>query len=192
MTNNDPRTVRLIREHDNLMRLNERSQLIHVEPIEVQPGYPPESYLITYTCRGVAHIDDSGHPELSELHRVRMDLRGVSVHTFPEQEPHLKWLTPIWHPNIDSEEPHHVCVNCVTSWFAPKSLDRLVLQLGEMIQYKDYHAKWTAPFPLNRKAATWVVEYAEPRGIITKNKPIDDRHLIRRVSASARRVTDRG
>src|SRR5262249_46229149 len=54
-----------------------------------------------------------------------------------------------------------------------------VLAMGEMVQYKHYHAKWVSPFPLDRAAADWVLEVAEPKGIIGPNKPLDDRPLLK-------------
>jgi hypothetical protein len=98
---------------------------------------------------------------------------------YPLKEPYLKWLTPIWHPNIDHLEPHHVCTNNVQNWFAAKPLAELVLAMGEMVQYKHYHARWVSPFPLDRLAADWVLDVAEPRGIVGPNKPLDDRPLLK-------------
>ena len=88
-------------------------------------------------------------------------------------------MTPIWHPNIDHEVPNHVCTNTAQNYFAGKPLSDLVRAVGEMVQYVRYHAAWVPPYPLDRAAATWVVEYAEPNGIVSKSKPVDDRPLLR-------------
>ena len=98
---------------------------------------------------------------------------------YPLKEPYLRWLTPIWHPNIDHLEPHHVCTNNVQNWFAAKPLAELVLAMGEMVQYKHYHAKWVSPFPFDRAAAEWVLEVAEPKGIVGPHKAFDERPLLR-------------
>jgi hypothetical protein len=156
------------------MNLAARSTFIDVRPIEMQPGWPPEKYIITYTCRGIASIDLDELPRVSEFHQVSMYMGSE----YPLKEPYLRWLTPIWHPNIAHEEPHHVCTNNVQNWFAAKPLAELVLAMGEMVQYKHYHAKWIAPYPLDRDAADWVLEFAEPRGILGPNKPFDDRPLL--------------
>ena len=168
------RYARLAIEYTKLMNLAERSSFIKIRPVEVQPGWPPEKYIITYTCKGVASVDKRGGPSISELHQVSMYMGS----DYPFKEPYLKWLTPIWHPNIDHEEPHHVCTNNVQNWFAAKPLAELVLAMGEMVQYKHYHAKWVSPFPLDRAAADWVLEVAEPRGILGPDKPFDDRPLL--------------
>ncbi len=171
----DPRQVRLALEFTNLMNLAARSEFIEVEPLDVQPGWPPEKYLITYRCRGIAGISTDGEPQYSEFHQVKMYLPSE----YPLREPHLKWLTPIWHPNIDHQEPHHVCTNAVQNHWAGKPLSDLVRAMGEMVQYVRYHAVWEPPYPLDREAAEWVVKYAEPRGIVAKNRPVDQRPLLR-------------
>jgi hypothetical protein len=168
------RYARLAIEYTKLMNLAARSSFINIRPIEVQPGWPPEKYIITYTCRGIASIDKKVKPRLSDFHQVSMYMGSE----YPLKEPYLKWMTPIWHPNIEHQEPHHVCTNNVQNWFAAKPLAELVLAMGEMVQYKHYHAKWIAPFPLDREAADWVLEFAEPQGILGPGKPLDDRPLL--------------
>jgi ubiquitin-protein ligase len=169
------RYARLAIEYTKLMNLAARSSFIEVDPVEVQPGWPPEKYVITYKCRGIAAIDAQGAPQVSDFHQVSMYMGS----DYPLKEPYLRWLTPIWHPNIDHREPHHVCTNNVQNWFSAKPLAELVLAMGEMVQYKHYHAKWISPFPLDRDAADWVLQVAEPKGIIGPHKPFDDRPLLR-------------
>lgn len=169
------RYARLAIEYTKLMNLAARSNFITIQPVEVQPGWPPEKYIITYSCRGIASIDSQGLPQASDFHQVSMYMGS----DYPLKEPYLRWLTPIWHPNIDHLEPHHVCTNNVQNWFAAKPLAELVLAMGEMVQYKHYHAKWISPFPLDRAAAEWVLEVAEPKGIVGPHKPFDERPLLR-------------
>lgn len=171
----DPHIRRLLIEQERLMTLSNRSDFIKVEPVDETPGMPPDKYVITFTCRGIARIDESGEPVESHLHRVSMYISR----DFPRQEPHLKWLTQIWHPNIEHDEPHHVCTNNVQNFYATKGLDDLVLILGEMVQYKRYHAVWQQPWPYDKEVADWVVRYAEPRGIVGHDKPFDSRPLLR-------------
>jgi len=156
------------------MNLAARSSFIDIQPLELQPGWPPEKYVITYTCRGIASVDANEAPRISNFHQVSMYMGSE----YPLKEPYLRWMTPIWHPNIAHEEPHHVCTNNVQNWFAAKPLAELVLAMGEMVQYKHYHAKWIPPFPLDRAAADWVLEVAEPSGILGPGKPFDDRPLL--------------
>ena len=169
------RYARLAIEYTKLMNLAARSSFIEVHPVEVQPGWPPEKYIITYRCRGIASIDAHGVPQVSDFHQVSMYMGS----DYPLKEPYLRWLTPIWHPNIDHLEPYHVCTNNVQNWFAAKPLAELVLAMGEMVQYKHYHARWVSPFPLDRAAADWVLQIAEPKGIVGPAKPFDERPLLK-------------
>jgi ubiquitin-protein ligase len=171
----NPRQVRLAIEYTNLVNLASRSDFIHVEPLDVRPGWPPEKYLITYTCRGIVGVAEGDEPVYGEFHQVKMYLPS----DYPLREPYLKWLTPIWHPNIEHEEPHHVCTNAAQNYYAGKPLSDLVRAMGEMVRYERYHAVWAPPYPLDRAAAAWVVEHAELRGIVSKTKPVDERPLLR-------------
>jgi ubiquitin-protein ligase len=171
----DPRIRRLVIEQERLINLASRSDLIHIEPVDAVPGIPPDKYLIAYTCKGIARIDERREPVASNLHQVSMYISRE----FPRQEPFLRWLTPIWHPNIEHEEPRHVCTNNVQNFYSTKGLDDLLVTLGEMVQYKRYHALWQEPWPLDKEVADWVVNFAEPRGIVGQNKPFDVQPLVR-------------
>lgn len=172
----DPRTARLRIEQTRLIDLASRSEFIEIEEISPLPGWPPEKYRVTFTCRGIASINKlTNAPVESYLHRVEIRLERE----FPNQAPRMRWLTPIWHPNIQHEEPFHVCTNDTQNWYAAKHLDDLVLSLGELVQYKWYHAVWKDPWPLDKEAADWVVEYAEPNGILGPGKPFDSTPLLR-------------
>jgi len=172
----DPKATRLMEEYQKLLKLERRSKFIEVEPVDVQPGYPPEKYRITYTCLGIARIKPDGEPVPAETHRMEMILID-----FPAKEPVLKWLTPIWHPNIEHDGLRKVCTDNPKSWFPTKSLDWLVITMGEMVQYKQYHAKWEPPYPVDKAAAQWVIGYAEPRNIVGPGKPFDPRPLLRKM-----------
>jgi ubiquitin-protein ligase len=169
------RRARLILEYEKLINLERRSNFIKVEPIDVIDGMPPENYIITFTCRGISGLSEDKSPNYSEFHQVSMKLSRE----FPNQEPYLKWMTPIWHPNIEHKEPYHVCTNNVQNWYSTKSLDNLVVALGEMVQYRRYHAQWVAPFPLDKEAADWVINYAEAKGIVGAEKMVDERPILR-------------
>jgi ubiquitin-protein ligase len=171
----DARFSKLSIEYEKLMNLASRSDFITVTPLEVVPGWPPEKYLITYSCLGISGIDEAGNPVASNFHQVLI----VLGESYPYTEPYLKWQTPIWHPNIEHQEPHHVCTNNLQTWWAGKSLADLVISMGEMVQYKHYHARWEAPWPLDRVVAEWVSEYAEAKGFFNKEQPFDNRPLLR-------------
>lgn len=166
-----PRVRRLMADYQLMKELATQSSLISFETRGVHGTRAPERYIVTYTCKGIIGIDKQGRPKYSTNHRVQVYLHNQ----YPQRWPGLKWLTPIWHPNI-----HHlnktVCIDAAW-WTASRSLDRLVIMLGEMIQYKNYHDDPTKPpFPWDADAARWCRAYrtAHP-GVF----PVDSRELLR-------------
>lgn len=126
-------------------------------------GEPPEKYVVTFSCKGVILRDDDV-PVNSVHHMVEIYL----TREYPTRQPGLRWLTPIFHPNIlgcDHEwNPGAVCLG---AWTPSQFLDDLVLKLGDMVQYKNYSLN----SPLDTKAAVWA----------NKNRhrlPVDDRDLV--------------
>jgi ubiquitin-protein ligase len=172
----DPRQARLKTERLRLEKLNKESDYVRVEPINTLEGSEPEHYRVTFLCRGIVGIDSSHRPLYSERHQVEI----LCDHDFPSDVPRLRWVTPIWHPNIQHTEPKGVCVN-KPEWLGGMGLDDLCRLMFEMVQYKNYHATFTQPYPLDNEVAKWVLEYAEPQGIVDKNKQIyvDDKPFTR-------------
>jgi ubiquitin-protein ligase len=137
----DVRENRLRNDHHLLRELVNRSEFIHIVTTE---GDPPEKYLIRFTCRGVEKIQPNGDPVYREQHEVTIYLHAE----YPLKQPQLKWLTPIFHPNI-----HVTGAVCIGAWWPAKKLDDLLLGMAEMVQYKNYDPK----DPMNSKAAAWAL-----------------------------------
>jgi len=69
-----------------------------------------------------------------------------------------------------------VCIDAAW-WTASRSLDRLVIMLGEMLQYKNFHDDPTKPpFPWDPEAARWCREYRKTH---PNAFPVDKRELMR-------------
>ena len=137
----DIRETRLRNDHKRIRDLVNRSELIHILRTD---GDPPEKYHIQFTCRGVGKMGPAGKPVLRDKHEVSIYLHAE----YPLKQPQLKWLTPIFHPNI-----HSSGAVCIGAWWPAKTLDELLLTLGEMVQYKNLGPK----DPMNSKAAAWAV-----------------------------------
>ena len=132
---------------------------------------PPETYIVTFTCKGIVGVDGKGTPKMGEKHQVEIYLHNQ----YPQRWPGMKWLTPIWHPNINHLNGS-VCIDAAW-WTASRSLDRLVIMLGEMIQYKNFHDDPTKPpFPWDVDAARWCREYRKSH---PRTFPVDTRELLR-------------
>jgi ubiquitin-protein ligase len=166
-----PRMRRLRGDYELMRELDARSDLISFTSSSPNPNLPPERYIVTFKCKSVIGVDRQGNPKFGEHHQVEIYLHNQ----YPHRWPGMKWLTPIWHPNINHLNGS-VCIDAAW-WAASRSLDRLVVMLGEMLQFKNYHDDPTKPpFPWDAEAARWSREYRKTHPNIF---PVDHRELLR-------------
>ena len=164
MLNPVMRAKRLRADFERVRALHDRAGLIAIEQVS---GDPPDRYLIRFTCRGIAGLYGS-QPVYTDVHRVQLTLTDV----YPTDKPLMEWLTPIFHPNI-RENGQEVCIG---RWFPAKTLDQLVLMLGEMIQYKNY----ASHDPLHLDASLWAMANkhlfpVDPRILLDPRRPVQER-----------------
>jgi len=166
-----PRMRRLRADHKRMVDIAAQSDLIEFKTTGARKGLPPERYIVTYKCKGIVGVDKNGNPKMGSKHQVEIYLHNQ----YPQRWPGMQWLTPVWHPNIN----HHngsVCVDAAW-WTASRSLDRLVIMIGEMVQYKNFHDDPTKPpFPWDPEAARWSRKY---RQVNPAAFPVDTRELLR-------------
>jgi len=166
-----PRMRRLRGDYELMVELDARSDLISFKASSPNPNIPPERYMVTFKCKSITSVDRQGNPKFGEHHQVEIYLHNQ----YPHRWPGMKWLTPIWHPNINHLNGS-VCIDAAW-WAASRSLDRLVIMLGEMLQYKNFHDDPTKPpFPWDAEAARWCREYRKKHPNIF---PLDHRELLR-------------
>ena len=166
-----PRMRRLRGDYELMRELAARSDLISFKTLSPNPNLPPERYIVTFQCKSIIAVDPQGNPKYGEHHQVEIYLHNQ----YPHRWPGMKWMTPIWHPNINHLNGS-VCIDAAW-WAASRSLDRLVVMLGEMLQYKNYHDDPTKPpFPWDAEAARWSREYRKTHPNIF---PVDKRELLR-------------
>jgi ubiquitin-protein ligase len=162
---------RLRGDYELMVELDARSDLINFRSSSPNPNLPPERYIVTFKCKSIIDVDRQGNPKYSEHHQVEIYLHNQ----YPQRWPGMKWLTPIWHPNINHLNGS-VCIDAAW-WAASRSLDRLVIMLGEMLQYKNFHDDPTKPpFPWDAEAARWCREYRKKH---PNAFPLDHRELLR-------------
>jgi ubiquitin-protein ligase len=167
----NPRIRRLKADAELMQALAARSDLIKYTTRGIRSGMPPETYIVTFTCKGIVGVDGKGTPKIGEKHQVEIYLHNQ----YPQRWPGMKWLTPIWHPNINHLNGS-VCIDAAW-WTASRSLDRLVIMLGEMVQYKNFHDDPTKPpFPWDVDAARWCREFRKSH---SRYFPVDTRELLR-------------
>ena len=166
-----PRMRRLRADNKRMVDMAAQSDLIEFKTTEARKGLPPERYIVTYKCKGIVGVDKNGKPKMGSKHQVEIYLHNQ----YPQRWPGMQWLTPVWHPNIN----HHngsVCVDAAW-WTASRSLDRLVIMIGEMVQYKNFHDDPTKPpFPWDPEAARWSRKYRQNNPAAF---PVDTRELLR-------------
>ncbi len=171
LVNETPRFRRLKADYDKMLELKAHSDIIDFEVVDPKPSFPPEKYIVTFNCKSIIGIDMRGNPRFGDKHQVAIYLHNE----YPQRWPGLKWLTPIWHPNIKGANGS-VCIDAAW-WTAARSLDRLVVMLGEMAQWKNYHDDPTKPpFPWDAEAAKWSMNYRRTHADCF---PVDLRELLR-------------
>jgi len=166
-----PRMRRLRGDYELMVELGSRSDLISFKSSSTNPNLPPERYIVTFKCKSIVAVDHQGNPKFGEHHQVEIYLHNQ----YPQRWPGMKWLTPIWHPNINHLNGS-VCIDAAW-WAASRSLDRLVVMLGEMLQWKNFHDDPTKPpFPWDADAARWSREYRKTH---PNAFPVGHRELLR-------------
>lgn len=171
LVSKSPRMRRLRADFKLMQEMAARSDLIEFRAKSVRKGLPPERYIVTYKCKGILSVDKNGRPKYGNRHQVEVYLHSQ----YPQRWPGMKWLTPIWHPNINHINGS-VCIDAAW-WTASRSLDRLVVMIGEMVQYKNFHDDPTKPpFPWDPEAARWCRQY---RTRHPKAFPVDTHELMR-------------
>jgi len=153
-----PRIRRLRNDSAALDRLRSESSVFHFQAT----GNPPHYYQITFKGEGLWR--DRGKIKYIHTHRVEIKL-GAS---YPRTIPEIRWLTPIYHPNIS--EIGMVCLGGYgTHWVPSVQLDELCMMLWDMARYHNYDIR----SPYNRDAALWV---ANQTGFLfpTDHRPLRD------------------
>lgn len=105
---------------------------------------PPEKYHVTYFVNGIYLLPD-GRIETLGRHEIEITLHS----DYPRYKPICKILTPIWHPNFRDGQ---ICIGDI--WGAGESLTDIIINIGDMIQYKS----WNSYSPLSADAAQWAMD----------------------------------
>lgn len=134
-----------------MMRLNAdyekiRNEFLGHRYVKVDPigPVPPEMYRITYRVPGIAWDSSRNQPV-----RINEHIAEIYLHqNYPREKPKSELKTPIFHPNFGS----YICIG--DHWAAGETLVDIIVQIGDMIQYKTYNPK----SPLNAAAARWSVQ----------------------------------
>lgn len=135
-----PRHRRLASDQQQLFTAFSAHPYIRVEPLGPTPA---EKYRVIYTVPGL-HMTPTN--ELVTIHQHIVELNLVSG--YPREKPYCTSLSPVFHPNF----ANHICV--ADYWSPGQALVDVVIQIGDMLQYKTYNTQ----SPLSAVAARWAAE----------------------------------
>jgi len=137
-----PRLRRLMADYDLVRDEFTGSRYIQVQAVS---GNPPELYAVTFKLRGLRWEAQRNCPVEQGLHKAEIYL-GMD---YPREKPKCVMRTEIFHPNFGS----YICIG--DHWAAGESLVDVIVQIGDMIQFKEYNVK----SPLNAVAAQWTMQH---------------------------------
>lgn len=151
-----PQQRRLRNDRAAMDRLQSESTILRFSA----QGLPAQRYLLTFQGRSLAR--DRAKVVVQDTHQVEIKLGS----SYPRTMPELRWLTPIYHPNIS--EIGLVCLGgYATHWVPSLQLDELCVMLWDMARFHNYDLR----SPYNREAALWAANQT------TFPFPIDQRPL---------------
>lgn len=134
------RMRRIASDYEQIKKNFANHKNIVVEPIGEEPA---EKYRVTYYVNGIYLLDD-GRIETLGKHIVIITLHAE----YPRYKPICTIATPIWHPNFRDGQ---ICIGDI--WGAGESLSDIIVNIGDMIQYKS----WNSFSPLSADAAEWAI-----------------------------------
>lgn len=135
-----PRQRRLESDHQRIVTAFSGHPHIRVEPVGPTP---PERYAVIYSVPGL-ELSSTGHLSTMRQHVVQIFLPGA----YPREKPYCTTERPVFHPNFGN----HICI--ADYWSPGQSLVDVIVQIGDMLQYKLYNTS----SPLNAIAARWASE----------------------------------
>lgn len=153
----DARLRRIASDFEQIKRDFAGHKNIIVTPVGDEP---PEKYHVTYFVNGI-YLQPDGRIETLSRHEVEITLHAE----YPRYKPLCKILTPIWHPNFRDGQ---ICIGDI--WGAGESLTDIIINIGDMIQYKS----WNSFSPLSADAAAWAMDNKHLFPVGTVNLNITD------------------
>lgn len=135
------RMRRLLSDYEQVKKDFAGHKNIIITPVGTEP---PEKYRVTYFVNGIYLLPD-GRIETLSRHEIEITLHA----DYPRYKPICRILTPIWHPNFRDGQ---ICIGDI--WGAGESLSDIIINIGDMIQYKS----WNSFSPLSADAAQWAME----------------------------------
>jgi hypothetical protein len=137
----NPRLRRLAADQAKLAPFFAGHPAVAVEP--AGPA-PPDRYRVVYDVPSL-RLDADNRVVRAQPHVVTITLPPG----YPREKPYCVVDQPVFHPNFGN----YICI--ADFWSPSQSLPDVVVQIGDMLQYKLYNTR----SPLNAVAARWAVEH---------------------------------
>ncbi len=154
---NSPRARRI---RNDLLALDQLSGESDIFSYQATGRDSHKQIVVTFQGRGLSR--ENSQIQVRQEHHVEIKLHA----SYPRSMPELRWLSPIYHPNIS--EIGMVCLGDYTQHWAPSvTLDELCSMLWNMARYENYDVR----SPYNREAAIWTTHQTSYRF------PLDPRPL---------------
>lgn len=134
-----PRQKRLKADYDKIRSEFDGNKVVTVQPVGTT--VPPERYIVTYRVPGLRWDKVNGCTYGSDEHIVEIYLHSG----YPREKPRCEMKTFVWHPNFGKD----ICIG--DYWAAGETLVDIIVQIGDMIQYKVFNTR----SPVNKDAAKW-------------------------------------
>ncbi len=156
---------------------------------------PPDEYVVTFTCRGMVDEDEIGEEHVARIYlpadfpfeppqvkfltrsfhpniaaQIQMDSVQAQIQELLRRAPNAEARQKVQEDILKNEElfKAKVCLDTLDhNWSPMITLDRICIELGEMIQYKRYNPA----SPLNDDAALWAIRNRH-------RLPVDARSLL--------------
>lgn len=139
----NPRLMRLQADYERI-----RDEFVGHPYVSVEPASqirPPERYNVTYRVPGLRWNSRGQCAEVAHQHVAEIYLHAE----YPREKPKCVLKTPIWHPNFGG----YICIG--DHWAAGETLVDVIVQIGDMLQYRVYNPD----SPLNLPAARWAIQH---------------------------------
>lgn len=72
-------------------------------------------------------------PEASPYEGGIFTLKFIFPKNYPEGGPEARFMTPMFHPNIDPTKDQHVCINLLNSWDRNRTIEDVILGIFDIL-----------------------------------------------------------
>lgn len=114
--------------------------------IQAVGAQPPERYQVIYNLPALV-TNQFNSLQVTNQHIVHITLPAG----YPREKPYCTCDSAVFHPNFGS----YICI--ADYWSPSQSIVDVVVQIGDMLQYKLYNVR----SPLNAVAARWVSQHLD-------------------------------